>query len=302
MEANSPSSLDVTRWQAADEEYLGTKPKQWLRSPAGSLWLWKESREHHDARRGTFRKGDDWSEVVAGRLGRRLGLPVAEVVLATRGERFGVVSRIVFEDDAEVLVHGNEMLAEVGVSSGRRDRAGYTVEAVALALESVGPPVASDELPTAFDWFTGYLVLDALIGNTDRHQDNWASIRGPAGRRLSPSFDHASCLGFQISDEERLERIAATNANRTVASYAASARTKFEDRPSPIVAAVRALKLSSAGAEQHWLGVVRSAPDLDAVLGDLPQERMGRPAKHFASLLYSQNLASLSDPLSTIET
>lgn len=209
LDLDDVTSVDVTAWEPADEEYLGTKPKQWLRSPTGELWLWKESTIHDDARHGSFRKGDDWAEVVACRVGRRLGVPVATVELATRGERFGVVSRKVSDDRTETLVHGNELLAEIGVrASEPHDRAGYTVEAVARALASVGPPEPSTRLPIAFDWFVGYLVLDALVGNTDRHQDNWATIRGPAGQRLSPSFDHASCLGFQISNEERRERLA----------------------------------------------------------------------------------------------
>jgi len=178
--------VDVTGWEPADEEQLGTKPKQWIRGPDDELWLWKESTIHEDARHGAFRKGDDWSEVVAARVGQRLGVPVARVELATRGARFGVISRKVSDDETEALVHGNELLDEIGVGTGEpHDHTGYTVEAVARSLGRAGPPVPSDELTAAFDWFAGYLVLDALVGNTDRHQDNWATIRSSAGERLS---------------------------------------------------------------------------------------------------------------------
>lgn len=293
-------SVDVTDWEPADEEYLGTKPKQWLRSPSGELWLWKESTIHHDLRRGPFRKGDDWAEVVACRVGQRLGVPVATVELASRDERFGIVSRKVSDDTTETLVHGNELLDEVGVrSSEPHDRRGYTVEAVAKALGGAGPPEPSDDLPTAFDWFAGYLLLDALIGNTDRHQDNWAAIRGPAGERLSPSFDHASCLGFQISDEERLERLAG-DGNRTVAGYATGARTKFEGRPSPIDAALTAMALTGALSRQRWIGAPTRCPTLDEPVDDLPEARMSLPAKRFAIALYAQNRSSLSRRLRTM--
>ena len=296
------TSFDVSGWEPADEEYLGTKPKQWVRSPQGELWLWKESTIHHDARHGSFRKGDDWSEVVACRVGQGLGLPVAGVRLATRGDQFGVVSRKVLDDETETLVHGNELLAEVGVGSGDpHDRTGYTVGAVASALDGVGPPVLSDDLPTAFDWFAGYLLFDALIGNTDRHQDNWATIRGPAGQRLSPSFDHASCLGFQVSDEERLERLAG-RGNRTITGYAAAARTKFEGHPTPLAVAVEAITLASEGARRHWVAVFEQSPDLNDLLQDLPEERMSEPAKRFAAALYGEHLAALSYRLRTIGT
>jgi len=294
------TSVDVTAWEPADEEYLGTKPKQWLRSPTGELWLWKESTIHHDLRRGSFRKGDDWSEVAACRVGQRLGLPVAAVGLATRGDRFGIVSRRVFEGETETLVHGNELLDEIGVNSADpHDRTGYTVAAVARALDGAQPPVRSDDLPTAFDWFAGYLLLDALIGNTDRHQDNWATIRGPGGQRLSPSFDHASCLGFQISDEERLERLVG-GGNRTVPRYAAGARTKFEGRPSPLDAALMALVLAGEKARRHWTEALTRSPGLEELVNELPEDRMSANAKRFAVALYAENRASLSHAVRTM--
>ncbi|MYE54981.1 MAG: hypothetical protein F4X34_07285 [Chloroflexi bacterium] len=55
--------------------------------------------------------------------------------------------------------------------------------------------------------FAGYLLLDALIGNTDRHHENWGLLRrrtsaGWSGY-LAPSFDHASSLGRELQDERR---------------------------------------------------------------------------------------------------
>jgi hypothetical protein len=46
----------------------------------------------------------------------------------------------------------------------------------------------------------GFVTLDALILNTDRHHENWGLIRtvSPEGKvkhRVAPSFDHASSLG-----------------------------------------------------------------------------------------------------------
>jgi hypothetical protein len=295
------SSVEVTEWEPSDEEQLGTKPKQWLRDPGGALWLWKESTTQRDRRHGAFRKGDDWSEVVAGRLGRNLGVPVADVELATRGDLFGVVSRSVLTEDSEILVHGNELLAETGVNVPMlRDRSGYTVEAVASALEGVGPPLSSDVLTSAFDWFAGYLVLDALVGNTDRHQDNWATIRGSYGERLSPSFDHASCLAFQVSDAERVERLTSLRRDRDAAAYVAAARTKFEGGPTPKDAALAALALASPAARSHWSAVVERAPMLAEVLVGLPVDRMSEPARQFAEQLYEANRTLLSDPLRTM--
>jgi hypothetical protein len=52
--------------------------------------------------------------------------------------------------------------------------------------------------------FAEYVVLDAIIGNTDRHHENWGVLRRHLGTRwvsrLAPTFDHASSLGRELVD------------------------------------------------------------------------------------------------------
>ena len=54
-----------------------------------------------------------------------------------------------------------------------------------------------------------YALLDGLIGNTDRHHENWMVAYVPEGNdtvlRSMPSFDHASSLGRELADERRRE-------------------------------------------------------------------------------------------------
>lgn len=50
------------------------------------------------------------------------------------------------------------------------------------------------------------IVFDALIGNTDRHQDNWGVLWEGEGdltnltSKLSPAFDNGTSLGWEILD------------------------------------------------------------------------------------------------------
>lgn len=51
-------------------------------------------------------------------------------------------------------------------------------------------------------WWVNALVFDALIGNTDRHQDNWGLIFSmqedrPTAARLAPLFDNGTSLGHE---------------------------------------------------------------------------------------------------------
>lgn len=52
--------------------------------------------------------------------------------------------------------------------------------------------------------FCEYLLLDALIGNTDRHHENWGLLAKQEEdgwvAMLAPSFDHASSLRRELRD------------------------------------------------------------------------------------------------------
>jgi Uncharacterized protein related to capsule biosynthesis enzymes len=50
-----------------------------------------------------------------------------------------------------------------------------------------------------FEQFIGILVFDFLIGNTDRHQSNWALICENDKWRLSPLYDNSSSLCAYLS-------------------------------------------------------------------------------------------------------
>lgn len=277
--------VDVTGWLAAGVEQLGTKPKHWCEDPAGTMWLFKEVTRNRRADGSTYAKGDDWSERVAGAVADELGLPAARVDLALRrgGDTvtYGVISRKVLAD-AESLIHGNELLAEIGVTgTSSKDRSGYTLVAVQNVLATVDPPLPGDEL-SAWDWWVGYIVLDALVGNTDRHQENWAVI-GNGTRRLAPTFDHASSLGFLLDDDDRQARLSTTDQHRTVAAYADRARSKFEGAPSPCAVAAKALAMCSDTARRRWVEQIRKLPSIQDLFDQIPQERASGPARAFAA-------------------
>jgi hypothetical protein len=143
-------------------------------------------------------------------------------------------------------------------------------------------------------------LLDAVIGNTDRHQDNWATIRSAAGHRLAPSFDHASSLGFLLSDEERVERLTTKDSNRSVAAYAARARTKFEGAPTPVELALDALRIGSAAGRRRWTAVLLGGLDARALLAEVPDTRISSAARAFAARLLETNVTTLSQAIRTM--
>lgn len=256
--------VDVTSWPTELLEARGSGSNVWRRDPDGGLWLYKATRP---ARATGVLQGEDWAEKAVERLAALIGVPTARVELATvdRDGRLelGVISKNLAGTGLE-LQGGATLLADVPGyryrdSRGRppRNRVGHSVATVRrqLAAFEVSPPRGfKPAFMTAFDVFGGYLLLDAWIGNQDRHEENWAVLRDSSGAlSLAPSFDHGASLGFVLTEAQRTTL---ARDGRALETYAAKGRaTRFEDCakvPLTVVAA-DALAKGTPRAGKVWL-------------------------------------------------
>ncbi len=188
-----------------DTEQLGSKPKFWVLLD-DKRWLFKEAR---------LNTGEDWAEKVAAEVAKAIGVRAASVELADYAGRRGCISlNFVDVRAGQALVHGNEILAlrVLGYDKGKTFRqSDHTLENIEGAIHALVPTNQADDMLTEL---AGYLVLDALIGNTDRHHENWGLVLQfeAAPRSLSlhvaPSFDHASSLGRELRDDRRAQLLA----------------------------------------------------------------------------------------------
>jgi hypothetical protein len=196
--------LDVDRWTEAGTETDGLSEHSWMRDPETDLlWLFKPNVVHDDRE-----QGEDWAEKIASEVGQLLGLPVARIELARRAHRQGCLSLDLvprgWEQQPGAVLIGRLIK---DYESRTKDRQGHSLANIRQVLRDFAAPPGSALPPEfeAFDVFAGYLVLDALIANRDRHDNNWAVLRPPGGGRdhLCGSYDHASGLGFGLTDAER---------------------------------------------------------------------------------------------------
>lgn len=273
---------DVTEWAVGGEEQLGTKRKEWLVEPSDPprQWLWKET-TFNEVDGSMFRKGDDWAERITTEVGRQLQTTVARTDLAVRAGQPGTVSLSVIDRENESLILGNTLLADHAFTTGRpRDRTGYTLQNVRTVLRDVDGSATGH---SAFECLTAYLVMDAIVGNTDRHQENWAVIENntTGERRLAPSFDHASSLGFQLSDTEKDMRITSADKNQRIDAWASRAASKFENAVHPVDVAAEALRMIDARPRNAILHRVADL-DLANVIDPVPDHRMSGTARRFA--------------------
>ena len=190
-------------------EGMGSKVKSWYLIPEenASHWLFKHPQRENS--------GEHWAEKIAAEVAGFLGIPHARVDLAElEGKRGSATETIVPEHCA--LIHGNEVLESISFPDTADElnfhSSDHTLENIWLALDrTFGSDSACVEAKARF---AEYLVLDAVIGNTDRHSENWGILQkqdSPLSiESLAPSYDHGSSLGHELMDERR-ERLLAEN-------------------------------------------------------------------------------------------
>ncbi len=211
-------------YEASSNETLGSKYKFWFDHEKLGRCLYKQSRAN---------LGEDWAEKVASELCELLRLPHAIYELASTWEgNYGVISPN-FLPQGGTLVHGNELLVSIVPSYpafGTYGISQHTIDVVlrVIAGESVNLPIGwtpPSGIQKAVDVFVGYLLLDAWIGNGDRHHENWGIIRikttstSEETEHLAPTYDHASSLGRDLSNSQRQKRSVQAYANKCFSAF-----------------------------------------------------------------------------------
>lgn len=203
-------------------ESRGTRRKFWVVLHDNQTeWLLKFPRP------GT---GEHWAEKIAAEIGRLINVDTAQVELASSNHELATICRSFLpnEDDdehtswnAKIWFHGAEFLAMFTpgydmerVWSNRAHNMKNIVSAVMeiAGVDGMNPMPKWDKM---MEDLASYALLDGLIGNTDRHHQNWMIVyvedSGNIRVDVAPSFDHASSLGRELLDERRLRILCSNN-------------------------------------------------------------------------------------------
>jgi HipA-like C-terminal domain len=144
-----------------------------------------------------------WGEIVAYQVGHTLGVtvPPAFAAFDSTTNICGALIEWFYEDGKAIFVPGGNYLQAIDPDYDRKrgDQHNFRDVQVFARLFSRHKKEANDVWQKY--WGTAFL-FDALIGNTDRHQDNWgylwiASQAGTGVAQLSPLFDNGTSLGHE---------------------------------------------------------------------------------------------------------
>ena len=132
-------------------------------------------------------------------------VPPAFAAINSETGQCGALIEWFYTDTAELFVHGGDFMQQIRVDFDRTKGKQHNlldVEVLMRSFARIVPGVRQDWSR----WWARALLFDALIGNTDRHQDNWGIIfkrlnsdkqLEVATMRLAPLFDNGTSLGHE---------------------------------------------------------------------------------------------------------
>lgn len=217
-----PTYTDITNWpQSHFLQTGGTREKCWVLNPQdGKRYFFKVSLKKIKI----DYKSEFWTEIIASKFGQSLGLKMLDYNIARLGDKIGCLSQNMCEDGFDLIELKRVLTGFDGTynPASKEDQSRYNIDFLYGALDDRG-------LLHTFEQFIRVLIFDAIIGNGDRHQDNWGFIKPSADTisklpwwkrilnprmkifvselswavaKFAPIYDSGSCLAHELTDEK----------------------------------------------------------------------------------------------------
>lgn len=141
------------------------------------------------------------SEYLGSHIFNLLGVSAQESYLGLyNGEE--VVCVRDFLEDNEIFVPFNG----VGDSSLEEDKEKYQYDYVDI-MRMLRENIKLTNVHETVERFWEMFIVDAFLGNFDRHGSNWGFIKKENRYRIAPVFDNGSCLFPQLNTDEKLDAV-----------------------------------------------------------------------------------------------
>ncbi|MBQ9042780.1 MAG: HipA domain-containing protein [Eggerthellaceae bacterium] len=245
--------MDYSNYPRTDVYYGGTERK---------VGILIAGREHIVK----FRKRDEFrirnnhiSEYLGSRVFNMLGMQAQETFLGTFQEEQVVVCRS-FLEPSDQFVPFNE----VGESTLEQDKEQYQYDYQDIMRMLRDNSKLTDVQETIASFWDMYMI-DALLGNFDRHGANWGFVKRNNTYELAPVFDNGSCLYPNMTDDSEARAIIASPAetDRRVYQFPTS-QVKLHGRKSSYYDVIASLEFNDAND-----ALERIAPRVQKNLGGI---------------------------------
>lgn len=141
------------------------------------------------------------SEYLGSHIYKMLGIDSQETFLGTYNDDYVVACK-------DFVIEGYQFVPfnDVGESTIEEDKEKYQYsyeDIISLLLANKKLTNVEETISSFFDVY----IVDALLGNFDRHGGNWGFLKKDNRYYLAPVFDNGSCLYPNMSDEDEMRDI-----------------------------------------------------------------------------------------------
>ena len=197
------SIRDFSAWKIYEgfSEGSGRSEKQWLQSSDGDIGLFKWPKVFPQTGRTTY---EHISEHLAHQIGEMINIPTANVEIGEFDYRIGSMSYLVNESYEELregawFLLGKYPHYDINTLRDRSTGQYYSIQQIFSLTDSES---------IRYFWLD-MMVFDYLIGNRDRHQNNWAFLLPIEDKnkrivrvRPCPLYDNGSSLCCYVEDSQ----------------------------------------------------------------------------------------------------
>lgn len=211
--------VDVTGWSIGDlSPYQeGARDKSLVESPekvAYKFLLPKHKyllKKSYTEKTGTILYWQFWNEIISYKLGKILGIPVPPAFVGYYKKEnaepfYGALIEWFYdyEGNDDISIRGGDIISMPKYIEGYD-----TVKGRQHNFETIKQICEDYKIDGWLRTWTSILLFDAIIANTDRHQDNWQIVNYAQSEQfyLSPAFDNGTSMGYEVRQEHMERRL-----------------------------------------------------------------------------------------------
>lgn len=187
--------MDYSRYASSGKYYTGAERKKGILID-GEAYIVKYAKMSPEGM--TY---SHVSEYIGSHLFAHLGIETQQTMLGTCDNQQVVVMKDFIEKN-EMFVPFND----VGDSSLEREKEKYQYsyeDIISMLKENTKLTNVKDTC----EWFWDMYIVDAWIGNFDRHGANWGFIKKDNAYRIAPVYDNGSSLFPKLNTDEKIQEI-----------------------------------------------------------------------------------------------
>lgn len=226
------------------------------------------------------------SEYLGSHIFQSIGIPVQETFLGTYdGKNVVVMKNFLEPEDMLVAFNG------VGESSLERDKElyQYTYEDITAMLRE---NMKSTNVKETINRFWDMFIVDALIGNFDRHGGNWEFIKRNNLYRIAPVYDNDSSLYPKLNTDDKLKAVLSSEEeiNQKIYKFPTS-HIKVKNRKSSYFEVITSLQFEACNEALQRIVPRIDLTRIGTIIDDI--EGISEVRKHFYKVMLQQTFEKI---------